>query len=240
MYANAFVQSPAEMLPLDKYLEKAAELERAKKLFLRGADILYSGLDLKYPGFGTAFERGTLDTYLSRMKKDDVPYLYWAVAGVLSAFSLDSFNMGLGVRIPELKAMIERAYALDPDFNNGALDDFFIIFYSSLPENLGGDKDLVFQHFQRAVEKSKGLSASPYVSYAKSVAVPAQDYATFREMLENALAIDPDADPSNRLINVLSLQKARFLLDNAGVYFVSLGSSDYEWDLEGWEWNDEW
>ncbi|MDR0313415.1 MAG: TRAP transporter TatT component family protein [Treponema sp.] len=240
MYANAFVQSPAEMLPVDRYMEKAAELERAKNLFLRGADLLYGGLDLKYPGFIGAYENGTLDSFLAKMKKDDVPYLYWAVAGVLSAFSLDSFNMTLGIRIPELKAMIERAYVLDPDFNNGAIDDFFIIFYSALPANLGGNRDLAFQHFQRAVEKSGGLSASPYVSYAKSVAIPAQDYDTFKEMLETALAINPDADTSNRLVNILSLQKARFLLDNAGAYFISLGSDDWDWDLEGWEWDDEW
>jgi predicted anti-sigma-YlaC factor YlaD len=240
MYANAFVQSPAEMLPNDRYIEKAAELERAKKLFLRGADILYGGLDLKYPGFRSAFENGTLDAYLARMKKDDVPYLYWTVAGMLSAYSLDAFNMALGVRIPELKGMIERAYVLDPDFNNGAIDDFFIIFYSALPETLGGNKEVVFDHFQKAVQKSGGLSASPYVSYANSVAVPAQDYDMFKEMLETALAISPDADPDNRLVNILSLQKARFLLDNAGAYFISLGSDDFEWDLEGWEWDDEW
>jgi predicted anti-sigma-YlaC factor YlaD len=240
MYANAFVQSPAEMLPVDRYMEKAAELERAKNLFLRGADILYNGLNLKYPGFNGAYENGTLDTYLAKMKKADVPYLYWAVAGVLSAYSLDAFNMTLGIRIPELKAMIERAYALDPDFNSGAIDDFFIIFYSALPENLGGSRELAFKHFLIAVEKSGGLSASPYVSYAKSVAVPDQDYDTFKEMLETALAINPDEDPSNRLVNILSLQKARFLLDNAGAYFIALGSDDEEWDLEGWEWDYEW
>jgi predicted anti-sigma-YlaC factor YlaD len=221
-------------------MEKAAALERAKKLFIRGADILYGGLDLKYPGFSSSYENGTLDSYLAKMKKDDVPYLYWAVAGVLSAYSLDAFNMTLGVRVPELKAMIERAYVLDPDFNNGAIDDFFIIFYSALPETLGGNKDLVFQHFQRAVEKSSGLSASPYVSYANSVAIPAQDYDTFKQMLEAALAINPDADPANRLVNTLSLQKARFLLDNAGAYFISLGSGEDEWDLEGWNWDGEW
>ena len=235
MYANAFVQGPAEMLPLNRYQEKADELERAKNLYLRGADILYTGLELKYPGFSTAFENNTLDTYMAKMKKDDVPLLYWAVAGVLSAYSLDAFNMQLGIRIPELKAMIERAYELDPDFNSGALDDFFVIFYSALPENLGGNKDLVYDHFQKAVEKSGGLSASPYVSYARSVAIPAQDYESFKTMLESALAIDPDDDPSNRLMNILALQKAQFLLDNAGLYFIEFGSSDWdEWD---WDWD---
>lgn len=236
MYANAFIQGPAEMLPSYQYDEKQAELLRAKKLFLRGADILYTGLDLKYPGFSGSFKEGSLDTYLAKTKKEDVPLLYWAVAGVLSAYSLDSYNMELGVRIPELKAMIERAYALDPDFNNGAIDEFFVLFYASLPEALGGNKSLANVHFNRALEKSKGLSAGPYVSYAQAVCIPAQDYDTFKEKLESALTIDPDKDPSNRLVNLLSLKKAQYLLDNAGLYFVDLDSGD--WD-EWLDWDDE-
>ena len=236
MYANAFVQTPAEMLPLDRYDEEIRELKRAKDLYLRGADILYSGLEKKYPGFGGSYRAGTLDTFLAKTVKADVPYLYWAVAGVLSAFSLDSFNMDLGVRIPELKAMIERAYVLDPDFNNGTLDDFFIIFYSALPESLGGNKTVVDEHFKKAVEKSKGLSASPYVSYANSVCIPAQDYETFKDKLQTALKINPDEDSSNRLVNTLSLQKARYMLSNAGQYFIMLDDDDWDdWDYGDFE-----
>jgi len=242
MYANAYVQGPAEMLPQHRYLEKVTELERARKLYLRGADLLYSGLELKYPGFSESGQNGTLESYIAKLKKEDVPVIYWAVAGMLSAYSLDPFNMTLGVRIPELKFMIEKAYELDPDFNNGAIDDFFIIFYASMPEAMGGNSDLVDHYFAKAVEKSRGLSASPYVSYAKSVAIPAQDYDKFREMLETALTIDPDGDPSNRLVNILTLQKAKFLLDNAGLYFIDFGGDwdDWDdWDWEDWEWEFE-
>ena len=245
MYANAFVQGPAEMLPISSYREKTSELERAKKLYLRGADILYSGLEKKYPGFGGSFRAGKLDSFLAKTKKDDVPLLYWAVAGILSAYSLDAFNMELGVRVPELKTMIERAYVLDPDFNKGAIDDFFIIFYSALPENLLGDHsdnanyktNLVDDHFKKAVEKSGGFSASPYISYAKSVCIPAQDYETFKEKLEIALKINPNDDPSNRLVNVLSIQKAKYLLENAGMFFLELDSGGWEdWgEWEDWE-----
>ncbi|MCL2833817.1 MAG: TRAP transporter TatT component family protein [Treponema sp.] len=240
MYANAFVQTPAEMLPPSRYNDKINELKRAKDLYLRGADILYSGLDKKYPGFSGAYRAGKIDSYMAKTVKADVPYLYWAAAGVLSAYSLDSFNMDLGVRVPELKAMIERAYALDPDFNSGALDDFFIIFYSSLPESLGGDKSLVDEHFNMAVEKSRGLSASPYVSYAKSVCIPAQDYAGFKEKLEAAIAINPDDDPSIRLMNVLSIKKARYLLDNASSFFITLDSDTPDnGDWPEWDYGDE-
>jgi predicted anti-sigma-YlaC factor YlaD len=230
MYANAFVQGPAEMEPPGRFAEREAGKARAKKLYLRGADMLYGGLEKKYPGFSGAFKAGNLDAYLSKMKKEDVPYLYWGGAGILAAYSLDNFDLELGVRVPEVGAMMTRAYQLDPDFNNGAIDDFFILFYASLPAAIGGDKAKAEVHFQRAVEKTGGLSAGPYLSYATSVAIPAQDYDTFKEKLETALAIDPNGDPSNRLVNLISQRKARYYLDNAANYFLELDSGDWVWE----------
>ena len=158
---------------------------------------------------------------------------------MLSAYSLDAFNMELGIRIPELKMMIERAYQLDPNFNNAAINEFFVIFYSSLPESLGGSRALAHEHFEKAVAKTNGLSVSPFVSYARFICIPDQDYETFRAMLTSALAINPDDDPPNRLMNILSLQKARYLMDNAGLYFISFGADWDDWpewddDLEDW------
>jgi predicted anti-sigma-YlaC factor YlaD len=220
MYANAFVQGPSEMLPPDAVDKQEAEKKRAKSLYLRGAKILESGLELKYPGWAGANEAGEFDKYLAKTKKADVPLLYWTVAGLLSAYSLDVFDFDLGFRLPELDAMIHRAYDLDPDFNHGALDDFFVLFYSSVPEGLGGNPELVKPHFDKAVAKSEGKSAGPYVSYAQSICIPAQDYKTFRDYLETALAIDPDEDPANRLVNIISQRKAQYLLDNADNYFL--------------------
>ncbi|MDR1862654.1 MAG: TRAP transporter TatT component family protein [Treponema sp.] len=240
MYANAFVQGPAEMLPRTEYRERREERERARLLYLRGVGILRSGLDKKYPGFNEAGREGKLDAYLARLKKEDVPLLYWTVAATLSAYSLDPFNLELGMRIPELSAMIQRAYELDPDFNGGAIDDFYILFYGSLPPFLGGDKSKADIHFKLAVEKSGGMSAGPYISYAQAVSIPAQDYETFKEYLETALAVDPDANPSNRLVNIISQRKAQYLLDNASNYFLL--DDDEDWDDEDWDdedWGDE-
>ena len=229
MYANAFVQGPAEMLPRNRYAERQAGQERAKKLYLRGVDTLYRGLQLRYPGFAAAFRAGTLPALLAKMKKDDVPSLYWAAAGGLSAYSLNPFDMELGVRVPEFFALVSRAYELDPDFNNGALDDFLVLFYASVPETMGGDKTKVAGHYRLALEKSRGLSAGPYVSYAQAVSIPAQDYATFKACLDAALAIDPDADPANRLVNSITQRKARHLLDSAALLFIDFDSGE-DWD----------
>ena len=221
MYANAFVQGPAERLDsVDYYEERIAGMDRAKKLYLRGYSLLLSALDKKYHGFSEAtVGDGSLKTLLTQCKKEDVPLLYWTVAGGLAAYSIDVFDFNLGSSIPEWGAMIARAYELDPDFNNGAIDDFYIQFYAALPDTMGGDKARAEFHFKKAVEKTKGLAAGPYVSYARAICVPAQDYDAFRENLEKALEIDPDEDPSGRLVNILSQRKARYLLDTAYEYF---------------------
>ena len=238
MYANAFIQGPAEMLSRVEYEARQAATERAKNMYLRGLSILYNGLDLKYPGFSNSFRNKTLSAYTARMKKEDVPALYWSAAAGVSAFSLNPFDLSVGVRLPEFYALIERAYELDPNFNSGALDEFLLMFHASVPDSMGGDKSRVETHFARALEKSEGKSAGTYVAYAQSVCVPAQDYDKFKEMLEKALAVDIDANPSNRLVNIINKRKAKFLLASAPHYFIFVKfENDDDWD-EG-DWDDE-
>ena len=232
MYANAFVAQPAEQMPRNMFTERQAAMERTKKLYLRGLDLLFRGLELKYPGFNNAFQNKALPEVLLKIKKEDVPSLYWAAAGGLSAFAINPLDLDLGFRIPEFFALVNRAYELEPDFNSGALDDFLLLYYASVPEFMGGDKSRAELHYKRALEKSGGLLAGPYVSYAQAVSIPAQDYDTFKACLDAALSINPDADPSNRLVNIITQRKARYLLDSAEFFFVNL-ETDYNWD-EDW------
>jgi len=231
MYANAFVQGPAEMLPLEDWQERDAELARAKRLYLRGSAILYDALDKKFKGFKKAAEKegtapGTLQPILKKCKKADAGLLYWAAAGGMAAYSIDILDFELNARLAEWTVMVQRAYELDPNFGGAALDEFFILFYASLPDLLGGDKERAEFHYRRALEKTGGKSAGAYIAYAQSLCIPAQDYDTFKDCLEKALAIDPDADPSNRLVTIINQRKARWLLDNAYNYFSFLPFPD--------------
>jgi len=237
MYANAFVQGPAERLPQSMFQERMAAIERSKRMYLRGLHILYRGLDLKYPGFSGAFpDEEKFQGILAKMKKEDVPALYWSAAAGLSAFSLDPFDLDLGIRIMEFYSMVERAYELNPDYNNGALDEFLMLFNAAVPSGMGGDASKVDTYFQRALEKSKGTSVGAYVAYAQAVCIPAQNYDKFKEMIDKALEIDVNANPSSRLANIISQEKAQFLLDSAGRFFIFLGSDDdwSDWDDNDW------
>jgi tetratricopeptide (TPR) repeat protein len=227
MYANAFVQGPADMLPHYEWEEREAALMRSKQMYLRGHEILNDALEAKFRGFRNAtMENGTLQPILQKCKKEDAGLLYWNVAGGLAAYSIDIMDFTLSANMTKWSAMIHRAYELDPDFGGATLDEFFILFYASLPELLGGDVEQAKIHYQRALEKTGGNSASAYVSYAQNISIPAQDYETYRDNLEKALSINPNANTSTRLVTIITQKKARWLLDNAWTFFSFLPIPD--------------
>jgi predicted anti-sigma-YlaC factor YlaD len=220
MYANAFVQGPAELLGADQGTEKKTALERARKLYLRADRVLSAALERKFPGLKASFGTGTSDVVLKKAQKADVPFLYWDAAAILSAFAQSPLDIGLSVRVKEAKALVDRAYALDPDWGNGTLDELYIAFYGSMPPSLGGDKALAKEHFDAAVKKEQGKGAGPYVAYATAVSLPDQDYPGFRRLVDQALAVNLDDAPELRLVNTLAQRKAAWLVAHKDDLFL--------------------
>ncbi|MGE5343851.1 MAG: TRAP transporter TatT component family protein [Candidatus Omnitrophota bacterium] len=226
MYANAFIQTPADMLT-DADLDKQKfMLKRAKNLYIRGRNYLLQALDQKHPGFQKNLEAKKFKEALSPMKKEDVPYLYWGALGWLGAFAIDPFDMELGQTVPRASAMMERVRELDPDYDDGSVYDFYVLYYGSMPDYMGGDATKARQNFEKAVQVSHGKRTSPYLSLATSVSIKEQNLKEFTDLLNKALQINPDDDPPNRLANILNQQKASWLLAHADNFFVETGNPD--------------
>jgi predicted anti-sigma-YlaC factor YlaD len=154
------------------------------------------------------------------MKKDDIELLYWAGAGWMGAFSIDPFDMELGVSLPRAAALMDKVKELDPGYGAGAIDDFYIMYYGSLPEYMGGDLKLAREHYLKALQQTGNKSAAPYISLATTVSVKEQNLEEFSTLLKKALEIDPEADPENRLVNIIDRRKAQWLLDHAEDFFL--------------------
>ena len=223
MYANAFVQTFADYIPETQFQRKNLEYLRAKKFYLRGARYVMESLNGVYKGFAEIMAHYTEEKgsgALARCKAADVESLYWAGCGILGAFSLDPMDTDALASVPGAVAMLERAAELDSAFNDGAIWETLAVFYAAAPDSLGGGMEKADVAYRKALELSGGQRPSVYILYAQSFCIPTQDSVGFDEALENALAIDPEMQPNNKLTITLSQEKARWLQNMKSDYFL--------------------
>jgi len=210
-YGYAFVDERADEMRQESLERSDALKERARKLYLRAHGYGMRGLEARYPGFGAAVDSDAARA-LARVRKPDVPLLYWTAASLGLAISTSKDDAAMIARLPLVEAMINRVAELDEAWNGGSVPEFLITLEASrsgvAPEEL---QKRMRRHFERALEISKGTRAAPYVSFAENASVPAQNAAEFRAMLGKALAVDSTV-PENRLSNLVAQRRARWLL----------------------------
>lgn len=214
MYANAFVETPATFLPDTEYDKKNDGFVRARKLYLKGRDLLLNSLELSLKGSKKVLnssDEKAIDETLEKCTIEDIETLYWAGVASLAVFALEPLNTETSHLVYAGKAMLERVCAIDDSFNNGAAWEVLAKFYAGAPESLGGGEGKARSAYNKALELSKGMSASIYVTYASSFCVPKQDSVGFDEAIKKALSIDASLQPENRLMITLSQNYARWL-----------------------------
>ncbi|MCX8159880.1 MAG: TRAP transporter TatT component family protein, partial [Candidatus Saccharicenans sp.] len=220
MYASAFIQAPADMTPATEVESRQVLLARAKKLYLRGRDMLLAGLERKNPRLREQLRARQFKKALSPYGLKDIDFLYWAAAGWVAAYSIDPFDMSIGLTLPEAAALMNRVLELEPNYSDGAVHNFYILYYGSLPQGLGGDENKAREHFRQA-EKLCGDSDTSYLlSLATTVAVKNQNRQEFISLLKKVMEFNPDQAPQNRLVNILNKRKAAWLLEHVDDFFL--------------------
>ncbi len=210
-YAYAYVQQDADITE-SQDLEKATALRaRARRLYLRAHDYGLRGLDARHHAMSQALARDPT-TAVHVTRKQDVPLLYWTAASWGAAIALSKDNPDLIGDQPIVEALIDRALALDPDFDFGSIHGFLISYEPSRQGATGDPLARSRSHFDREVVLTHGALAAPFVALAEAVSVQNQDRAEFESLLKRALAVDPDARTEWRLQNLVAQRRARWLL----------------------------
>ena len=212
LYANAFLQADAAIAEWDDY-DLALELnDRARRMYLRARDYGLRNVEVDHPGI-TARLRTDPEAAAGAFGREEVESLYYLGGAWMLAISVGLDRPALVADLPAARALLDRAIELDEGFERGALHSAFITL-ESVGEAMGGSYARARDHFARAVELSDGQDAGPYVALATGVSVAEEDREEFRELLETAIAIDPDEAPANRLLNLIAQKRARVLLDH--------------------------
>ena len=217
-FAFGFIAPKGEALQWDDF-EKSKEInERALRLALRGRDFCWRGLEIKFKGVSAALKANP-DTALRKAKREHVPLLYWSAASLGASISAGGLNHPeLLNQWPVVRVLAERALALDESWNTGALHELMIT-VESQGDGLGGSEERARKHFSRAVELQQGLSPGPHVALAMGVVKSKGDRAEFEKLMKAALSMDPEKNPAQRLIVLITQKRARTLLANIDYLF---------------------
>ncbi|MGD8894991.1 MAG: TRAP transporter TatT component family protein [Acidobacteriota bacterium] len=217
-YAYGWVQLEADYVEEESLARATHMRARARKLYLRALGYGLRGLEVDYPGLRAALSDDPVAA-LAKTKTKDVPLLYWTAAAWAGALSLKINDSEVSADQPIIDALARRALALDPSWELGSIHEFFVSWEAGR-SSIGGSKEEALEHYQKAVELSRGLRASPYVTYAESICVPEQDRAAFTAALEKALAVDATQPNAQRLVNILMQKRASWLLPRVDEYFI--------------------
>lgn len=218
-YSYAYVQQSAEQVETEDVTKSRVLAERARNLYLRARDYGLRGLETKHRGFSVSLHESPRAAARTA-RAGDVPLLYWTAVAWGAAIALSKDRPDLVAQQPQVEALIDRAYELNPDYEHGVIDQFLISYESARQGAKGDFAARCREHFDRAVALSNGQLASPYVAYAETVSVQKQNRGEFEMLLKQALAVDPDSRAEWRLSNLVMQRRARWLLSREGELFL--------------------
>ncbi len=208
-YAYGFLHVEAEVRAADAAV--ATELRtRAGKMYQRARGYCLRGLRVSHPGLTEPALAADPAGALKVATAADVPWLYWSAASWGAELSLAPSPLA---RLPELatvRALLNRAKALNDTWEQGAIHEALITF-DGLPPLLGGSAATARADFDTAMRLSNGKSVFACVALAAAMTNPVEK----KRLLEQALAIDATALTSRRLTNLIAQRYARALLNAA-------------------------
>ena len=170
------------------------------------------------PGFRESLRRDPAAT-LARVRKKHVPLLYWTAAAWGARFGLSKEDSDLGADQAVMEAMVRRALVLD-EAGRWAPCTTSCSVRGRPAASAGGSVERARAHFARLGGALRGTPRGPVRHLAETVAQPAQDRREFEELLQKALEVDPDAVREQRLANLVSQKRARWLLARVPDLFV--------------------
>jgi predicted anti-sigma-YlaC factor YlaD len=218
-YAYAFVQQDADELEMRDLAAATALRDRARKLYLRARSYGLRALDAAHPGFSEQVLEHPRQT-VRRAGAKDVPLLYWTAACWGAAISISKDTPDMIADQPVVEALIDRALELDESFEGGAIHAFLITYEMVRRGAHAAPETRARRHFERAMQLSGGYAVSPLVAMAENVCVQEQNRTEFEVLLQQAVAVDVDARPQRRLMNLIMQRRARWLLSRSDDLFV--------------------
>jgi len=183
---------------------------QAYQSFQSGIKLGKNALLIYYPNF----EEWLINPEETRIQfsLDHIPNLYWTAVNIGGLIKAGKGSPHTLVLFPQIGLLFHTALRLNPNWENGSIYSALISYTMAEFPVSDAKKKKVKVYFEKAIELSKGLDASPYLAYAESVSVKNQDKIEFESLLNSALSIPQIDDEYKNLQNLIAKKRARWLL----------------------------
>ncbi len=174
-----------------------------------------------YPKF-KEYENLEFDKYVKwvdTIQKNDIPYVFWAAEAWIMWIISNSDNIEAMLDLPKAKAVIDRIYKLDSSYYYGFPHLFYGLYYSVLPEYLGGNLIKSKEEFDRALEYSQDKFLMTKVYFAQYYYKAKNDKENFKKVLTEVINADIEKYPDLRLLNSFAKKYAEELLNKIDEIF---------------------
>ncbi len=194
--------------------------ERAARLSDKAREHGQRALCHDFPAI-CAHERSPIDEFTAELNKVDrhhidVLFTYGSAwAGWIQTHSKD---WNAVADLSRVEAIMRQVIALNEEHEWGRAHLFLGVIKSQLPPALGGKPEEGRQHFERAIQLSKGQDLITKVEYARTYARLMFDQALHDRLLKEVINADP-VYPGLTLTNALAQKQARELLATSKEYF---------------------
>ena len=199
LYGYAFAELPAEDARDTDYDAYLMQRNRARDFYCRAFGYARRGLVCRR---GAPEVDAPVRAHADVQAFDqllDVPFLYWCGASLGKWIALSKTDPAVVIRLPEAAIYMQQAATLDPDYDGGAIHEFFIS-YESRGNASGDSRARVRKHYERALELASGRKLSPRMAWLEAVVIPDQDLTTFDRLVAQVLAFDPAQYPECALV----------------------------------------
>ncbi len=158
------------------------------------------------------------ETLIKASNENDLPSLYNLGASWAAWIQVYKSDWNAVAQLAQVKALMQQVIKLDESYQDGAAHVYLAVLASLLPPAMGGEPELAKQHFERAIELSKGKNLMVKVLYAKHYARLLFERELHDELLQNVMQ-SKVVQNDLTLINIAAQQQAQQLLNSADDYF---------------------
>lgn len=224
-YTLAFVEDKYEALRDSDSTESERQRKRAINFYMRARSYALLVLKDKLDKDLSAINENEFQKAISKLKKEDVPALFWFSLSWGAALNLSRDDTEALSLLGKVERGMARVKELDPNFFYGGVYLFEGVYYGARSPMLGGDHSRSKKAFQKAHEISQGKLLMVPVMEATTLCLQIQDRGCFEEKLKMVINKNVKEFPKVALANAVAQKKAKRWLSKVNDFFLPLDES---------------